>query len=141
MSAEDKVRAVLEGAIKAEFCPSFPSVPIEWENLAFKPPERAVWFKVNIIENDVHRANIGNVQEFKAQGVMNIQIQAPEKTGVKEAKAIRQALFDVLADKQRPFDGGSVTTYACEKRTRGVINGWYALALVVPYRYFFRRGA
>jgi hypothetical protein len=140
--SEDAVRAALEGAIQDQFMSAYPAVKVEFENVPFKPPVNAAWIKVNVIDNDAHRANIGNMQEFKGCGVVNIQIQAPENTGSKAAKDIRQALFDVLADRQIALPGGgSVTTYGAEKRTRGVLNGWYALALVISYRYFFRRAA
>lgn len=139
MKTDALIKAEIASHIQVGMAPEWPSLRIYFGNHKPNPNSGQPWCVINVIPNTQARVNIGSPKDFKACGVINCQIMAPENTGEQTAMDIRDSLVSLLVDRQLPVAPlGSVTLYGAEKRTRGVINGWYTLGLVLEYRAFVR---
>ena len=137
--SEDAARETIEARINT-WRSANPTVKVEMENQRFKEPTGAdaKWVSVKVIENEAKRVNLGAPQQFSGCGVINVQIMVAPDTGTVIPRQIRQSLFEVLCDRtfQMP-NGGRLTTSRTEKRTRGLVNGWYCMSLMMEYHYYF----
>lgn len=133
----DAIRQTFEAAIQSEFPPLHPGVPMEFQNQPFEQPKGAPWISVAVLAGPEVRANIGNPAQFKQFGVVNVTCMVPENTGMKVVHQIADSVSKILKDRQRPLPTiGSVTTYATEKRDRGVINGWQTVNVMCDFRAY-----
>lgn len=131
----DGVREAIETTFKTEFGTSHPTVPVQYENVRFRQPTGGPWVDIRIIEGDYVRQNLGSSQKYRGFGVINVTCLVPEETGTVLINAITDRVFNILADRQWNVAGDSLNTYGAEKRTRGVVNGFYAKNVMVEFRF------
>lgn len=134
----DKVREVFEAAMLSEFTPLHPTVPIAFLNDRFEQPRGSPWIQVAVVGGITRRVELGRPYPRWQFGVVNVTCMVPEGTGTKLVRQLADSVVKVLADRQRPVAaiGGSVTTYDAEQKDRGVINGWYAVNVLMDWRAF-----
>lgn len=131
----DGVREAIETTFKTEFGTSHPTVPVQYENVRFRQPTGGPWVDIRIIEGDYVRQNLGTSQKYRGFGVINVTCLVPEETGSVALNGITDKVFNILADRQWNVAGDSLNTYGGEKRTRGVVNGFYAKNVMVEFRF------
>lgn len=131
----DGVREAIETTFKTEFGTSHPTVPVQYENVRFRQPTGGPWVDIRIIEGDYVRQNLGSSQKYRGFGVINVTCLVPEETGSVVLNGITDKVFNILADRQWNVAGDSLNTYGGEKRTRGVVNGFYAKNVLVEFRF------
>ena len=133
------VRETLFQLVTDEFPGAMPGFTMTFEGQKKDPPKGAPFIYVTLQEGKSWRANIGNVSQFKAYGVLNVQILQPEDTGTKAARLAADALFRILADRQMASaDGlGSVTLCEVETRNRGTLNGFQVFNVMATYWHRF----
>lgn len=131
----DGVREVIETTFKTEFGTAYPAVPVQYENVRFKQPTGSAWVDIRIIEGDYVRQNLGSSKKYRGFGAINVTCLVPEESGSVSLNGITDKVFTILADRQWNVAGDSLNTYGGEKRTRGVVNGFYAKNVMVEFRF------
>jgi hypothetical protein len=130
----DAIRAVIEAEIKLKFATAQPGVPMRFANTKFDNPQ-GPWIYIAVIPNLDKRANIGGFAEFAAMGVVNVACMVLEGTGEGPVGRIADDVAMILADRQLPVPPiGHVTCCNIQRRTRGVVNGFYTVNILCEYR-------
>lgn len=137
MSALESIRTTLSTVLQDGLATRHPTIPISFENQRTKIDTNGVWIKASVIPNIVQRADLGSNNNFKAMGVVSVQIMSPEEGGTRPALEVVDSVLAILLDRSLPLPGGgSVTLYTAEINSRGVMNGWHAYAVVASYRAY-----
>lgn len=121
----DQARAAAFDAFKTEFGTAYPAVKIYFENQPFKQPVGEDWVSIAFIPNVSQRANIGTTKNFHHYGVLNVNVYVRENTGTALMHAMADKVFTILCDRDWSLADGKLTTYGAERRTRGLMNGFY----------------
>jgi hypothetical protein len=131
----DSVREAVFATFQDEMAVAQPGVAICYENQKFDQPS-GPWFYVAIVPGDSRRAEISSSRAFFHYGIVNVQIMVPQDTGTKRLNELTQAAFNILADRNWALTGGgSLTTYCCKKRNRGLQNGFLTYNLQAEFRH------
>jgi len=130
----DQARQAITDAFQTEFATAYPGVPIAFENVRFKQPTNAAWVHFAMIPGDAVRRDI-STGKYRHYGVINVTILVPQDTGTKESTELTDKVFSIVADRQWSTATGSLKTYGAQRRTRGVINGWYTRNVMLEFRY------
>lgn len=132
MSSEN-IRAKISDMFKAEFSAEHPTISIDYENQKFDQPKGVPWVKLTIIDGDDYRANIGNERQFRTEGVVNVQMMAPEKTGTKAMREMVDTVKTIFLDRQVTMTGGYITFQYGELKAPREINGWYSRSYQIAF--------
>lgn len=134
MSNLDKPRELVFDVFKTEFAGKQPGVPVQYENQKFSQPRDRAWVAISIVPGMSWRNEISSRKGYYHYGVVNVTVLVPEDKGTKQMHDIAQSVFDILCDRDFPYPEGTVTTYGLERRTRGLINGFYVMNVLADYR-------
>ena len=121
----EAARAAIFGTFKQEFGLAYPTTKVYYENQKFEQPVGQPWVSIAFIPNLSRRADIGTVKHFKHEGVVNVNVMVPEDTGTKTMHEMADKVFTVLADRDWGIGDNKVTTYGVQRRSRGVVAGYY----------------
>lgn len=121
----DQAREAIFETFKTEFGTAYPSTKVYFENQPFEQPKGAPWVSIAFLPNVSHRAALGPGNQFHHLGVLNVNVYVPENTGTKVMHQMGDKVFNILADREWSLAAGALTTYGCERRTRGATQGWY----------------
>lgn len=136
-SPGEDIRAVISAHIISKLGTAYPTMKVYFENQKFTQPQNTPWCFVNIIENETCRVNIGSPRQFKSLGVVTVSCMAPEDSNTKTLREITDRLTAALADVQLDVPGsGSLTFYGVQKRSRGVVNGWFTIMVICEFRHW-----
>lgn len=138
MSSE-LIRKTVAGIIADDFSPLEPDLPVFHENQPFTQPTGEPWAYVTVQEAYVCRADLSRRSpRYRREGVVNIQIMAPENSGTKNLREVCDSFSSVFTDEQFPLPGalGSITFYGYQARNRGVINGWLSWNAIFEFKAF-----
>lgn len=131
----ESARAAVSATFQTEFATAYPAVDIAWENVRFTQPENEPWIYFAFLMGDSVRQEIGSTKNYRHFGVINVTILVPQDAGTKLSTQLVDKVFNILADREWSTAEGALTTYGAQKRTRGVVNGWYTRNVMVEYRY------
>lgn len=131
----EQARAAVAATFQSEFGAAYPTVPISFENVRFEQPVNKPWVYFSFILGDAVRQELSDAKRYRHLGVVNVTVMVPTDTGTKLSTEIVDKVFNILADRQWNTADGALTTYGAQKRTRGVINGWYTRNVMLEYRY------
>lgn len=136
MAGFDDVREKVYQIFASEFAAEHPTVLQRFENQKFEQPNNVPWIYVSVLPGDSIRADIGtNQKNFYHYGAIQVQLMVPESTGTKQLHEMAWTAFRVLADRDWPLPEGKMTTYNCQRRTRGIIGGAYVMNVITEYRH------
>lgn len=121
----DVARQAVFQTFKTEFGLAFPTVKVHYENQPFDQPKGAAWVSLAFIPNLSRRADIGADMNFKHEGVINVNVMVPENTGTKDQHTMADKVFTILADREWGLAEGRLITYGIQRRSRGLIGGFY----------------
>lgn len=136
-SPGEDIRATVAAYLQSKMGTLHPTVPVYFENQKFTQPVNTPWCFVSIIENETCRANIGADRQFKSLGVVSVSCMIQEDGKTKTLREITDTITALLADKRLTVAGsGGITFYGVQKRSRGVVNGWYTINVVGEFRHW-----
>lgn len=130
----EQARVAVTDTFQTAFALAYPDVPISFENVRFEQPKNAAWVHFAFVPGDAVRQDVSS-GKYRHFGVINVTVLVPQDSGTKQSTELTDKVFNILADRQWSTADGSVTTFSAQKRTRGVINGWYARNVLVEFRY------
>lgn len=134
MSTTDAVRQKVEDLVLTALAANHPGVPMSVVNVKFEEPKNAPWVHLAFAPGKSARKNIGTTRTWRHMGVVVVNIMTPADTGTKTSDAIRDTIFNALADRNFALGvDGYLTLCFAEKRNRGILNGWYTANVQVEY--------
>lgn len=130
----DSVREAVVTTFISEMAAAQPGIAIATENNKFDQPQ-GPWVSIAIVPGDSRRAEISSARRFFHYGVINVHCMVPQDQGTKRLNELTQSVFNILADRNWVLNsGGSLTTYCCKKKNRGLINGFLTYNLMAEFR-------
>lgn len=135
------VRDVLATQIYNQFVIEQPTTEIFFSNHPTPENSNEIHVIIEIMPEMNIRAELGSVNQplVAHMGVVNARVMVPQDTGTRDGMLVCDSLYAIMFDRQYPIPGGGhVTTYGCEMKTRGTVNGWFATSVQCNYRAYIR---
>lgn len=86
------------------------ALPVEYENLHFKPPEGAPWCRFSIQWGERDSVAVGGTRKRQV-GILSLQIFMPETGGTKAATVATDKLAEIFDSAQIVAGPGLVVTF------------------------------
>lgn len=123
-------------AIEGRFAANFTALPCKYENQRFTPPAQSAWVALTILNGEARRASIGTTTPLQRYpGIIQIDVYVPENTGTATARGHADTIASVFRDVT--FTAGTTGKVVCGTpyaTPLGVADGWYRIAVTVPFR-------
>lgn len=135
------VTDVLRTQVHNQFVVLQPTIQIFHSNHPSPEDTNEIHVILEVVPGDSIRAEIGNVANplVRHTGSVNARVMVPQDTGTRAGMLVCDSVYSILFDQQYSIPGGGhVTTYGCEMKTRGLVNGWFATSVQCQYRAFIR---
>jgi len=101
--------------------------PIDWDNIAFNPPNNAAWVRLNILNGATEYRALQYKKRYN--GIINVQIFCPVKTGSDLARQYADkfcSIFDSQVFESVSCDVSSVTIVGADAK-------FYQINVDTPY--------
>ena len=132
--SDSAIDARLKEVFESEFALAQPAIARYYQNLPVKQPS-SHYVVANVTTLVTRRENLGSQLQFRKHGVINVQCFAPEDQGMKKLLQIADSVAKIFIDRQIAIPGqGALTTYECETKHRGALNGFYCITVTACYR-------
>lgn len=117
--------------IEKRLADNWGTTPIAYDGVPFDPPADAAWIRLQILDGDAFRVNIGQPGVHRQTGVIMIQIYTPTETGSNTARQYADTLSALFRDIT--FNG--ITCRTPNPFNIGDTGGWYQFNVAIPYYY------
>lgn len=116
-------------------------VKIEVDNFRFEQTQvkDTNWGRLTIIGDETEQVGLGTKPYGYSNGLIMLQLFAPEKTGTEAIRALVDQFLNIWKDADgRPLDfskgnSGRIRTRLGWAVRDGIIEGWYQMRAIVPY--------
>lgn len=111
------------------------TLAIAGENHPYPQPVNKEWVHVSFAPGRRFRTNIGTLPKWRQLGLFQVNIMVPKDTGTDRCWQIVDWVIDSLSDKSYTLDDGEVVKlYSADVFNRGVINGFFTVAVKFEFR-------
>ena len=113
-----------------EFALLQPTVPIDVDNAAFKPPDRTPWVRITILPGDSQLVTLGNRKRYLTLGTVTVQVFTPSGQG--DGLALEIATDAATVMRSKTVSGVRLKTPSVQRV--GVDGPWFQLNVNTPYQ-------
>lgn len=141
MSFIADTRKAFEAKLQADWAPSNPTIPIQWENVQFGEPSTGQFIKPALREGKGQIISaMGRCHRFIGTFVIHVFSSEEDPEGLETIMDV----VDSLLDTYRGTDGkalelsngssGRIECLAPYSQVVGLENAWYGIDAIIPYR-------
>ena len=125
-----KVQHALIAAVNT----SLGATPAGYENEPFDPPADAKWARVFFLPNNPSVETLGANGEDFVDGIVQIDLNYPVKTGGAEARADFETIRAAFPAGARPSHSGQeVIIRNCGRSAGRVVDGWFRVSITITW--------
>lgn len=122
-----------ENTVKSALTGAYPSVAIQYENVALQQPD-GTWVSLALIDGPGRQVELGARTTFRHVGVAQIDVLVPQLSGTVAARTIAEFLGNAFRTQTvYGVDGCRIIYRAPEFTARGAHNGFYCIMVRIPY--------
>lgn len=141
MIDSDEVRQKLVEVLEPAFSAAHPNSPINYENQPIAQDDVNGWIYVSVIPGKFMRKNIGSRNNtaqsasYCLHGIMQVQMAIQKDKGTRKLHQFADTLSMALVDQDWSIPNGRLLTKNADRRTRGVIEGTFAMNFNLEWEY------